>query len=63
VEVDGTLCGLGLEVGGLAAQAERLGTVGHCALFSAQRVSVPARGGANNTNMRGGGVRGAASVP
>jgi len=31
VEVDGALGGLGLEVGGLAAQAERLWSVAHCA--------------------------------
>ena len=29
VEVNGTLCGLGLEVGGSAAQTKRLWSVGH----------------------------------
>jgi hypothetical protein len=39
VEVDRALSGLGLEVRGLAAEAERLWSVAHCVLRSCQVVS------------------------
>jgi hypothetical protein len=51
VEVDGTLGGLGLEVGSLAAEAEGFGaTVRH---VSARRCQLSP----NNANMRGSGVQ------